>query len=211
VPLHFGEFALDTARREVRRAGRLVHLSPKAFQLLLLLVEQRSRAISREEIRAKVWPGIFIAATGLARLVNELRRALGDTGRERCWVRTVHGFGYTFSGELAEDQERTGRCRFRLVWGNRRIPLPEGESVIGRAPDVTVSIGSARVSRQHARITVVGGHATLEDLGSKNGTFLAGHRIGGVKALTSGDEIEVGPVRLRFQQVGPEQDTTETG
>ena len=209
MALHFGELAFDSARHEVRRAGRPVAISPKAFRLLELLIEERSRAVSSEEIRAKVWPGIFVAATGLARLVNELRRAIGDTGRERRWVRTVHGFGYSFCAQPSGGDSPVRRNEYSLMWGNRRILLGEGETLIGRAPDVAVSIASARVSRHHARITVVDGRATLEDLGSKNGTFLAGRRITGASELASGDEIEVGPVCLTLRRHLPEQDTTE--
>ena len=209
MALHFGEFAFDAARREVRRAGRRVRISPKAFQLLQLLIEERSRAVSREEIRAKVWPGTFVAATGLARLVNELRRALGDTGRAPHWVRTVHGFGYSFCAEPSSDDTPFRRSGYSLTWDNRRILLGEGETLIGRAPDVAVSITSARVSRHHARITVVDRRATLEDLGSRNGTFLAGRRIKAASELASGDQIDVGPVCLTFQRHLPEQDTTE--
>ena len=70
---------------------------------------------------------------------------------------------------------------------------------------------TTRVSRQHARITVAEGRATLEDLGSKNGTFVGDRRIETPIELHDGDEIGVGPLRLRFERRGRDLDTTETG
>ena len=76
-----------------------------------------------------------------------------------------------------------------LCWGEQEIPLSEGENFIGRTPDAVVRISSSRVSRRHARIVVTGGRAVLEDLGSKNGTYLRGRRIHGPAELSDGDEI----------------------
>ena len=70
---------------------------------------------------------------------------------------------------------------------------------------------TTRVSRQHARITVAEGRATLEDLGSKNGTFVGDRRIETPIELHDGDEIGVGPLRPRFERRGRDLDTTETG
>jgi Nif-specific regulatory protein len=74
--------------------------------------------------------------------------------------------------------------------------------VLGRADDALVVIASTRVSRYHVRILVSGIQATLEDLGSKNGTFVGGRRIETPTELTEGDEIQVGQVRFLFQR-GP--------
>ena len=206
----FREFVLDPARHELRRRDRVLHLPPKAFQLLTLLVEERSRVVSKEEIRRRLWPGRSASESSLARVASELRAALGDEAGQPRFVRTVHRLGYAFVGADADGvpQPRGSSCR--LAWDNRRIPLAEGANSIGRARDALVTIDSVRVSRQHARITVTEGRAVLEDLGSKNGTFLGVRRIDAPTQLEDGDDISVGPVRLRFEHVC-DFDTTETG
>jgi DNA-binding winged helix-turn-helix (wHTH) protein len=209
VLIHFGEFALDPERRELFRHDRALHLQPKAFELLALLVEQRSRVVSKDEIRRHLWPGRSAPDSSLARVVSELRATLGDETRRPRIVRTVHSIGYTLLDEGAEPEKRpTKRPWCRLAWGSRRIALVEGENAIGRASDGLVVIDSTRVSRLHARIVVVDGRATLEDLGSKNGTFVDGRRLEAPLELRDGDEIEVGPARLLFELRGGDLDTT---
>ena len=94
------------------------------------------------------------------------------------------------------------------MFENRRSMLLDGPNVIGRAPDATITYDVAGVSRHHARIVVSRDGVTLEDLGSKNGTYLQGKRITSAP-LSDGDEIQIGKVRLifRFQ---PPSDATET-
>ena len=211
----FGEFVLDPARRELRRGDRTIHVSPQGLRFLELLLDHRSRVVSKEEIRAALWPGTFVSEGSLARVANELRAALSDAARDPRLVRTIHRVGYVFAGDISEEvvddpqPHRLSSCG--LVWDRRRIPLCEGENVLGRAADAVVTIESTRVSRRHARIMVSGILATLEDLGSKNGTFLDGRRIEAPTEINDGDEIEVGPVRLLFRQGTGDFDTTETG
>lgn len=88
--------------------------------------------------------------------------------------------------------------------------MVEGENVIGRDPDCTVRITSPRVSRRHARIVVDGTRATLDDLGSKNGTHLEGRAIDGPMDLADGDEISVGTAVFVFR-AGETTGTTRTG
>jgi pSer/pThr/pTyr-binding forkhead associated (FHA) protein len=89
---------------------------------------------------------------------------------------------------------------FRLDTENESIPLHEGENVIGRDPEAAVFIDSVKVSRRHARIMVAGDTATLEDLGSKNGTFLHGTRLSAPVRLANTDVILIGQdiASLRF-------------
>ncbi len=199
--IRFGTCTLDGERRELRDANGVVALSPRAFELLARLAARRPRAVSKDELLGALWPDAFPAESTLAGLVAEIRRAIGDDAREPRWVRTVHGFGYAFSDgtPVAADEDAV----FRLVWGAREVPLPEGESLIGRDPDAPT------VSRHHARIVVGGGGARLEDLGSKNGSWLAGRRIAGPEALADGDEIRVGPAAMVFRAF-PAAGSTET-
>jgi pSer/pThr/pTyr-binding forkhead associated (FHA) protein len=98
----------------------------------------------------------------------------------------------------------------RLVMGERIIPLRQGENVLGRSGDAQVCLDLARVSRQHARIVVTGRRAVIEDLESKNGTFLRGRRVDAASELADGDEICIGPAVLVFRSSGRDT-TTQTG
>ena len=103
MSLQFGEFELDRERRQLLRSGRPVPLEPKAYELLSLLVERRPKALSRAQIRDVVWPGVFISESTLGVAVNAIRQALGDDARQPRFIRTVHGFGYAFCGEVPKD------------------------------------------------------------------------------------------------------------
>ena len=203
--VRFGEFVFDEGAREVTRAGHRVDVSPKAFQLLEALLSKRPRARTRAELNDQLWPGTAMGYTSLAAVATELRKALGDDVREPLFLRTVHGFGYAFCGE-ARDEPASDRTAFlcRLVWEGREVGLADGEHVIGRDEGCTIRVDSARVSRRHARILVQGRAARLEDLGSKNGTFLRGQRLDGSADLAEGDEISIGGARLIFRSAyGP--------
>jgi hypothetical protein len=144
--------------------------------------------------------------------VTELRHAVGDRRRQARFIRTVHGFGYAFSGEAIELSGPPARAAFTrsLVWGTREIGLAEGETLIGRTDDCAVRIDSHRVSRRHARILVTKGAASIEDLGSKNGTFVAKRIVHEPTTLADGDEVGVGSAVLFFRKgYGP--GSTQTG
>jgi pSer/pThr/pTyr-binding forkhead associated (FHA) protein len=99
-----------------------------------------------------------------------------------------------------------------LIGDGREIALREGETIIGRDHLAGIRIPSESISRQHARIVVSESAATLEDLGSKNGTYLRGERIGESKALEDGDSIRLGSVTLTLRVVSGEGSTaTEIG
>ncbi len=206
VSLRFGRFVFDEARRELTRDGRRVALSPKAFELLALLLRERPRALSKAELRDRLWPNTFVGETSLPRVVGEVRRALGERPGEERLVRTVQRFGYAFVGDVSDDGRsarseavaETPGSGCALMWGERLVPLLPGENVVGREPGCTVTIPSDLVSRRHARIVVSGEKATLMDLGSKNGTLVGGRRIEQEAELADGDEIRIGPARLVF-------------
>ncbi|HMC22336.1 MAG TPA: winged helix-turn-helix domain-containing protein [Thermoanaerobaculia bacterium] len=95
--LCFGDFAFDSLARQLFRGPHLVHLSPKAFQLLQALVEARPNAVSKHDLQALVWPNTFVSDANLAVLIGDIRSALGDDPRKPRLIRTVYGFGYAFS------------------------------------------------------------------------------------------------------------------
>ena len=92
----FGDFVLDLDTHELARAGTPVSLSPKAFQLLGILVENHPKALSRTELQDRLWPGTFVVEKNLTNLVSEIRDALGDDPVHPRFIRTVHRFGYAF-------------------------------------------------------------------------------------------------------------------
>jgi TolB-like protein/cytochrome c-type biogenesis protein CcmH/NrfG len=92
----FGEFVLDLNTHELARAGTPVSLSPKAFQLLGILVENHPNALSRIELQERLWPSTFVVEKNLTNLVSEIREVLGDDPVRPRFIRTVHRFGYAF-------------------------------------------------------------------------------------------------------------------
>jgi DNA-binding winged helix-turn-helix (wHTH) protein len=208
--LRFDAFTFDGPASQLLRAGRPLHHSPKAFDLLAALLAARPRALSRDELMRALWPDTFVSRTSVAQLVGELRAALGDDAQAPRFVRTVHRFGYAWTAEAAAADPGAQAGGFRLLWGASEIPLREGENVIGRAVGSAVRIASPRVSRRHARITVAGPRAELEDLRSRNGTFLGRRRITAPVALSDGDEIVVGPAVLTFVNLAAAAGPTET-
>jgi len=208
--LSFGDCIFDGPSRQLHRAGAPVHVPPKTFRLLEVLLEQRPAAVSKETLMDTLWPGVFVAEGNLARLVAELRDAIGDDAHAPRFVRTVSRFGYAFHGEAAaapaHGEAHAGRGPappFRLLRGDAEIQLVDGENVIGRDPAVHVPIDDGSVSRHHARIVIDGFAARLEDRGSKNGTFVHGRRVEGVVPLRDGDPIRLGSVALVFRRFEP--------
>jgi DNA-binding winged helix-turn-helix (wHTH) protein len=209
--LSFGGCLLDVEARVLRRDGAPQPLSPKAFQFLVLLLQERPRAVPKQEIHERLWPTSFVSDASLARLANEVRTAIGDDARTPRYLRTVHRFGYAFSGDAeGESPAPTAPASCRLVWADRQIPLLAGENLLGRARGARVVIDLARVSRHHARILVDGARAVIEDLGSKNGTSLRGRPLTAPAELADGDEICIGPAVLVFRTSAGDS-TTETG
>lgn len=202
--LAFGDCVFDSGTHEVFRDGRPSSLSPKAFALLDLLVARRPNAVSKDEIHESLWPGTFVSDASLANLVAGLRAALGDNARRPRIIRTVHRFGYAFRADVeaasGKGSAATQGCVVcRLLWDGREIRLEAGENLVGREEDATVWIDDSAVSRRHARILVDASGAVLEDLRSKNGTYLGKEKIREAVRLSDRDEIRIGPARIIFR------------
>ena len=194
----FGEYAFDTATRELRRAGEPLHLSPKAFDLLQTLIEARPRALSKEEILERVWTGTFVSDGTLTVVIAELRKVLGDEPREPRFIRTIQRFGYAFCAEFETAADESHPV-YRLLWGTREITLSPGTNVLGRCPEAVAWINDPSISRRHALIEISPADAVIEDLGSKNGTFVGGSRLTAPKRLVDGDSITLGRVPMTFR------------
>ena len=202
--VRFGDCVLDSDTRQLTVHSQAVHLSPKAFQFLELLLERRPKALSKSEVHERLWPGTFVSDGTLASLLAEIRSATEDSARESRFVRTVHRFGYAFSGTAEELRGSASRIRgpepiYRLIWGTREISLGIGENLLGRDEDGIVWIDDAQVSRRHARIVIDESGAILEDLGSKNGTYLRGKRIESPTKLADEDPVTIGPASMIFR------------
>jgi hypothetical protein len=178
-------------------------LSPKAFELLKVLIDRRPRALSKQELHEHLWPDTFVSEVNLASLIAEVRAALGDTAGKPTFIRTARRFGYAFCGNALEVTEAsvvdTAASFCWLIRDGRRLPLRPGENPIGRDLDDGIRIDSPTVSRRHARISITNNEAMLEDLQSKNGTFVGDRPVSGKVQLHDGDEIRTGSVVMRFR------------
>jgi DNA-binding winged helix-turn-helix (wHTH) protein len=214
VILRLGDLTFNADSRQLLRGSTEVHVSPKAFELLKILLEERPRAISKQELHQRLWPSTFVTEGNLATLIGELREALGDSARKPRFLRTAYRFGYAFCGQAVDASQAFDSDRPRLCWlikDGQRLPLSSGENVLGRDADGAIHIDSVTVSRRHARIVISQGGATLEDLRSKNGTFLGGQPISEPTALKDGDEIRTGSVVFRFRMPAPDGSTATWG
>ena len=205
--VRFADFTLDSATRQLLHRGRgEIRLSPKAFDLLAALIEQRPRVLDKADLHRRIWPDTYVVDANLNVLIAEIRRALEDSRRHAKFIRTVHAIGYAFCGEATELADRlaprkTTPIRFWLVWNERVIVLEDGDNTVGRDPQCTVWLDASGVSRRHARIRTARGDATvlLQDLGSKNGTLVQDSPIKGQVRLTDGAVIQIGSVQLQLR------------
>lgn len=202
----FLQFILDSETRQLLSDGVEVHLSPKAFDLLCVLLTRRPNVVGKEELLQQIWPKSYVVEANLNVLVGEVRRAIADNPQTPRCIRTVHAVGYAFCGnatdiESASPLERANRTRCWLVARNRQFVLLEGDNIIGRDPSCNIWLDDPDVSRRHARIRIdsVQRTAVLDDLDSTNGTQLGRSRVKGQTPLADGDLIRLGPVQLKFR------------
>ena len=211
MTVSFGGLTLDTDTRQIRRGAVEVQISPKAFELLTALVDARPRALSKADLHELLWPRTYVTDSNLAGLVAEIRRAIGDDARTPRFVRTVQRFGYAFAGDVTPAPSMPSvATNCWLTYGDRQWMLADGEHVLGRGREPG-AIDSDTVSRRHARIVVSTGDATIEDLQSKNGTFVGDEPVTARRVLKDGDEIRLGSVRLRFRAAAAGPSTRTAG
>jgi DNA-binding winged helix-turn-helix (wHTH) protein len=200
LTVRFGGFEFDEGRRQLFRGGEPVPLEPKAFELLRLLISRRPEAVPRADIHEALWQGALVSESSLPGLIRDLRAVLGDDAAAPKFIRTLPRFGYAFCAEVSGAARSTRTAR--VVHGGEALPLLPGENVLGRDEDVTVRIDARGVSRRHARIVAEGDRFTLEDMGSKNGTFLNGRRLEAPAELQDGDRLDLGRTSLVFRSRG---------
>ncbi|HUP64747.1 MAG TPA: FHA domain-containing protein [Thermoanaerobaculia bacterium] len=191
--IRFGAFSLDRESRQLTRGGKRVPLQPKHFDLLTLLLDHHPAAVSKDEIYRVLWPDVVVEEANVHNLVSELRRLLKDP--EHSWIRTVHRFGYAFAGI----PDAVSAWELRV--GERRFPLHHGENILGRDEQADISIDAPGVSRRHARIVVEPETVTIEDLGSKNGTFVGKARVDERVTVGDGDRILIAHVAATLAKI----------
>jgi len=192
VRFDLGDLVLDVGLRQLLKNGTEVRLSPKAFDFLALLVRERPRVVTKSELHQRIWSGVFVSDASIAMVASEVRAALGESARDPKRIRTSHGHGYAFQGEVRpSDADAPSHW---LIVGERVLPLHQGDNIVGREPDVDVRIDSPSVSRRHARLRITGTDVTVEDLGSTNGTVVGLRRITEVTVLRNGDEVRFGSI-----------------
>jgi len=194
----FGAFVFDVDQRQLSCGGADVHLTPKAFDLLGVLLGAAPRVVTKTELHERLWPKSFVSDATLVGLVKELRRALDDRDPDAPVIRTVPRVGYAFCRAASSVAPPANGVWSWILVSGKRIPLCEGENTIGRDPLCTVWIDVASVSRRHARIVCTGLRAVLEDAGSKNGTTVGAEAVSSIRELRDGDRIAFGRVDAVF-------------
>jgi DNA-binding winged helix-turn-helix (wHTH) protein len=196
----FERCSIDTSSREITLDGLAMALSPKAFDLLRLLLEARPRVVTKAEAMQALWPETFVQEANVPVLIHEVRVAIGDAEAARV-IKTHHRVGYAFTAEIQETRS-AGRAAngsvYVLALPDRRIVLAEGVNTVGRQVDCDVHVNDVSVSRLHARVILDDGQARVEDLQSKNGTKVRGHAVSEPARLAPGDIVAFGVVEAQF-------------
>ncbi len=214
-----GEWVVEPQLGRLTCGGGVgVNLERKVMDVLLSLARKHGRLVTRSELIDTVWGTEYISDNTLTHAIAELRSALGCDAKNPSYIETIHRRGYRLliGGSKREATQKATVDKppcFHVVTGDRSVRLGNGENLIGRIPWATVSIESLQVSRRHARIVVDGSTALLEDLGSKNGTYLNGRPLKDPTYLADDDRIGLGShvVVLRLiASVTTEGDQTPT-
>jgi DNA-binding winged helix-turn-helix (wHTH) protein len=202
--LSFGPFVFDSRLRALSRNGTPLDLSPKALLFLETLIAARPAPVSKQDLYDKIWPKTFVETGNLHNLASELRKLIDD--HDRAVIRTVHGFGYAFRATATDDAQPS---QFGIDVDGELVRLRRGENIIGREIEATISIQTKFISRQHARLLVSLHDVVVEDLGSKNGTYVGDERLTAPRTLRDGDTIKIGPTVMIFRRL-PDITATET-
>jgi DNA-binding winged helix-turn-helix (wHTH) protein len=217
MDLAFADCVLSLTSQQLIRGGVAVALEPKMYALLEVLIQRRPAVVTNVELDEILWPKVYVARTSLTRLVSELRAVLGDSPRDSRIIRTVYKTGYAFAANVKGAHVRPIQpsAEVSLIWKAMTLPLADGENIAGRGSECSVVVDAKTVSRRHARITVQLGSATVEDLGSTNGTYVNKVAVISPTRLNDGDEISFGSVLLKLQTRNPsaltERDMPQTG
>jgi DNA-binding winged helix-turn-helix (wHTH) protein len=213
---HLGDWLVEPTLDRITRDGREVRLRPRAMDVLTALAVASGKLVTKRDLIDEVWRTEFVGDHALTQVIAELRAALGDDARNPAFIENIPRRGYRLVADVipvavSSISPNGATMPFKLVTEKGSLSLSQGSTVIGRTDEAEICIDKTEVSRCHAMITVQGTTAIIEDLGSKNGTFVNGHQVAGPTPLTNGDEIWIGRsvARMRFLIEG-EPTKTET-
>ena len=213
APFLLGPWQIDPAACELRNGGGVVRLRPKVMDLLVAFARNPGRVLSKHYLLDMVWPEVTVGDASLTVAVGELRDALGDHPEQPVYIETIPRRGYRLIAPVTDpdaDRVRPGGSRFWLTGAGIELVLRQGENLIGRAPEAHIRIESPKVSRRHAKIVVDGDIAVVEDVGSKNGTFVGDLRVEGPTPLTNGDQLRLGQLAALLRVVVADRQSTVT-
>jgi hypothetical protein len=183
------------------------------MDLLTVFARNPGTVLSKQHLLDAVWPDVTVGDASLTVAVGELRDALGDDTDSLAFIETIARRGYRLIApvkRLDSNHDRFGGSRFWLSGAGVECILCQGENVIGRAPEAHIRIDSPKVSRLHARIIVAGDTAMVEDMGSKNGTFVGDVRVDGPTPLADGDQVRLGQLAALLEIMVADHESTVT-
>ncbi|AMY11856.1 Dye resistance protein [Luteitalea pratensis] len=214
--LRFAEFELDLGAFALRCPDGPLRLEKLPMEVLILLVQRAGTLVLRSELRATLWgPDVYVEYdSAINTAVRKIRRTLGDDADHPRFVETVVGKGYRFIAPVEGDatlHAQSSVChgrspaRWQCVFpsysvkrGQQEFILEAGETVFGRDPNAGVYVDHPSVSRRHASIAIGSQGAVLQDLESRNGTFVDGRRIDRPTHIDHGALIALGAITLTF-------------
>ena len=199
-----GAWLVEPSLDRISRDGHLVKLRPRAMDVLVHLALAAGKLASKQDLIDTVWQTEFVSEHALTQVIAELRAALGDDARNPSFIENIPRRGYRLVADVTAVAASVSPGRevslpFKLLGTDGDVPLSQGPNIVGRTGDADICIDRTEVSRCHARIMIAGTTATIEDLGSKNGTYLNGERLQQPALLANGDEIWIGRSVARFR------------
>jgi DNA-binding winged helix-turn-helix (wHTH) protein len=212
-PFRLGPWTVDPAACELRNGDAIRRLRPKVMDLLATFARNAGEVLSKHCLLDLVWPDVTVGDASLTVAVGELRDALGDDPESPVFIETIPRRGYRLVATvepLDRNRVRPGGSRFWLTGAGVELVLRQGENLIGRAPEAHIRIESPKVSRRHATIIVDGDTAVVEDVGSKNGTFVGDVKVDGPTPLGHGDELRLGQLAALLRIVVADRESTIT-
>lgn len=208
-PLQVGAWTVDAESGVLTQGDSSVRVRPKVMDLLVALTERPGELWSKESLIARLWNDVVVGDASLSVLVAELREAFDDDTKSPKFIETIPRRGYRLIAAV-RGVESVRTTRYALASTEGLVLLLEGENLIGRDPEAGVWIGSSLVSRHHSLIVVAGNTATIEDLDSKNGTYVNGKLVEEAELLSAGDRINLGRLAATYRFVVVDDDATIT-